>query len=252
MRNELDLKGNELLVYALIYGFSQDGASEFSGSNRYIADWIGASRQTVNKILKTLCDKGLLNKRTYEVNGVVVCTYQISLQGVKKIDRGCQKTLQGVSKNLTGGCQKTLHNNYIDNNNDIPNNNNSVNKNQNYENVDNVIQSYNDICTSLPRCMRATSKRRNKIAARLKTYTLDDFRQAFFKSEKSDFLSGRSKDWKANLDWFVANDENLAKVLEGRYDNMKGVGFEREAGNGENQGHSGGDSGYYEDLPDVW
>ena len=29
MRSELGLKGNELIAYALIYGFSQDGASEF-------------------------------------------------------------------------------------------------------------------------------------------------------------------------------------------------------------------------------
>ena len=36
MRNELNLKGNELIVYALIYGFSQDEESEFTGSVAYI------------------------------------------------------------------------------------------------------------------------------------------------------------------------------------------------------------------------
>ena len=38
MTRDLKLKGNELLVYAVIYGFSQDGMSSFFGSRRYIAD----------------------------------------------------------------------------------------------------------------------------------------------------------------------------------------------------------------------
>ena len=59
MRNELELKGNELLVYALIYGFSQDEESEFTGSIGYIADWTGATKQTVHNTLKSL-QKNLL------------------------------------------------------------------------------------------------------------------------------------------------------------------------------------------------
>ena len=39
MRTELNLSGNELLVYAIIYGFSQDGESKFTGSRQYLADW---------------------------------------------------------------------------------------------------------------------------------------------------------------------------------------------------------------------
>ena len=35
MISDLQLKGNELLTYALIYGFSQDGESEFKGSLKY-------------------------------------------------------------------------------------------------------------------------------------------------------------------------------------------------------------------------
>ena len=39
MRTELHLTGNDLLVYAIIYGVSQDGESKFSGSLQYLADW---------------------------------------------------------------------------------------------------------------------------------------------------------------------------------------------------------------------
>lgn len=70
MRTQLNLKGNELLIYALIYGFSQDGESRFKGSRKYIADWCGCSLSTVDKSLKSLVDKGLLAKYPYtDANG---------------------------------------------------------------------------------------------------------------------------------------------------------------------------------------
>lgn len=40
MISELHLKGNDLLVYAIIYGYSQDGSSCFSGGLQYLADWV--------------------------------------------------------------------------------------------------------------------------------------------------------------------------------------------------------------------
>lgn len=62
MRTQLNLKGNELLIYALIYGFSQDGNSRFKGSRKYIADWCGCSLDTVDRSLSSLIGKGLLVK----------------------------------------------------------------------------------------------------------------------------------------------------------------------------------------------
>lgn len=62
MRTKLNLKGNELLIYALIYGFSQDGNSSFKGSRKYIADWCGCSLDTVDRSLGSLINKGLLAK----------------------------------------------------------------------------------------------------------------------------------------------------------------------------------------------
>ena len=53
MVNELNLKNNNLIVYAIIYGFSknQDGDGFFSGSREYLASWTSSSlstRQNVN------------------------------------------------------------------------------------------------------------------------------------------------------------------------------------------------------------
>lgn len=66
MRNKLNLKGNELIIYALIFGFSQDGHSRFKGSRKYIADWCGCSLDTVDRTLGSLVDKGFIAKYPHQ------------------------------------------------------------------------------------------------------------------------------------------------------------------------------------------
>ena len=62
MVEELGLKGSELVAYALIYGFSQDGESWFTGSAQYVADWCGIARRNAINVLRKLTDKGLVEK----------------------------------------------------------------------------------------------------------------------------------------------------------------------------------------------
>ena len=82
--------------------------------------------------------------------------------------------------------------------------------------------------------MKISEKRKKAIRARLKTgYTLEDFQRLFEKAEASDFLKGRNKrDWTATFDWLIC-DSNMAKVLEGNYDNRKEV--QQDAGAEENK-----------------
>ena len=75
MITKLKLKGNELLVFALIHGFSQDGESRFKGSLRYLIEWTGLDKSTVIKLLKQLVDKQYINKFEYEKNKVRYCEY---------------------------------------------------------------------------------------------------------------------------------------------------------------------------------
>ena len=63
MVKELDLHGDELLVYAIIYGFSQDGTSVYAGTTRYISWWLGKSKETILKILRSLRSKNLIARR---------------------------------------------------------------------------------------------------------------------------------------------------------------------------------------------
>lgn len=75
MRTKLSLKGYELIVYALIYGFSQDENSRFSGTRRYIAEWCGCSMKTVDNTIASLLTKQLIVKHEKYVNGIRMCDY---------------------------------------------------------------------------------------------------------------------------------------------------------------------------------
>lgn len=117
MITELKLSGNELLVYALIYGFSQDGNSKFQGSSSYIAEWLNISNVSVFSILKRLINKGLLKKIEKIVNNVKLCDYE-TLHPINNLNGGTKETLYPPYKEtLYPPHKETLyHNNSIDNN----------------------------------------------------------------------------------------------------------------------------------------
>lgn len=96
--NELGLKGNELLMFSIVFGFSQDGESWFTGTRAYLAEWCGCSKVTVTKTLSSLCERGLLKKRVRVDSGVTLCDYAV----VKKLDPQA-KNLPTSVKNLNGG-----------------------------------------------------------------------------------------------------------------------------------------------------
>lgn len=75
MRNELNLKGNELIIYAIIYGFSQSENHKFTGSLKYLSEWCGVSKQTVLNCLKTLIDRHLIDKNEVHNNGIKFVEY---------------------------------------------------------------------------------------------------------------------------------------------------------------------------------
>lgn len=63
MVTELKLKGNALMLYAIIYGFSQTTNTAFTGSVDYLCEWLGGvSRPTVINTLDNLVKQGLLTK----------------------------------------------------------------------------------------------------------------------------------------------------------------------------------------------
>lgn len=112
MVTDLKLKGNELIIYAIIYGFSQAEGQKFSGGLQYLADWTNTSKQSVLNNLKSLIKKGLIIKNDKVLNGVKFVEYY-------------SKNLNGVLKKFEYPIKKILPNNInnnIDDNKEIINN----------------------------------------------------------------------------------------------------------------------------------
>lgn len=83
---------------------------------------------------------------------------------------------------------------------------------------------YNSICTSFPKVLNVTGKRRKAVSGRWKEYEdLTAFETLFRKTQDSAFMRGElGGDWRGpDFDWLMC-PTNMAKVLEGKYDDAKG------------------------------
>lgn len=138
MRNELNLKGNDLLVYAIIYGFSQAENQRYTGGIQYLADWCGATRQGITKNLKNLLDLGLIFKED-DVNSV---TYYVN--------------------SVYTGCKLSLHNN-------ISNTINSITVKSNVLSKDNTNTT--DFLGSLPKSKKKKDNLYDKCIAMINDFT---------------------------------------------------------------------------------
>lgn len=61
MLNTLGLIGDELMIYALIYGFSQIEDQYYRGSIDYIAEWLSCDEEHAENVLRSLISKGLVS-----------------------------------------------------------------------------------------------------------------------------------------------------------------------------------------------
>lgn len=111
-----------------------------------------------------------------------------------------------------------------ENENENENVNRNVNRNDN-ENVNEkhsyqlIADMYNATCVTLPKCTTLSESRKKALRARLNHYGIDDFQRLFEKANESSFLTGaNNNNWTANFDWLI-KDANMAKVLDGNYDN---------------------------------
>ena len=119
MLTDLKLKGNELLIYACIYGFSQAENQVFNGSLQYLADWTNSTKQGVIKCLKSLEEKQFIVKKENFINGVKFCEYYAT-----KFNTTLNNVDGGIQQSLIPPIKQSLPNN-IGNN---KNNNKEINK----------------------------------------------------------------------------------------------------------------------------
>lgn len=92
---DLPLSYREIAIYAIIYGFSQDGETRFEGSLGYLAFKTKATRDTARNALRKLVDGGLIERTIVNKNGVEFHTYKVRPMGGGKIQGGIEFFKEG-------------------------------------------------------------------------------------------------------------------------------------------------------------
>lgn len=88
-----------------------------------------------------------------------------------------------------------------------------------------IVAAWNQACSPLPAVLKLSAERRRKLQARIRSDAEfpSKLLAALQKAKQTPFLcGGGERGWKANFDWFIANDTNHVAVLEGKYDGTKG------------------------------
>ena len=207
MVNELSLSGNDLICYAVIYGFSQDD-NFWEGSQSYLSDWLGVSRRTVVDILKRLISNGLITKQEYEVNKVKFCKYKAIVPNTIR----CEDSAQGGSEDSAQG-----------NNN---NNNNKEEKDKSFSkkehiDYDAIVKCWNETNPTLSNVKMLNNKRKEQIRNLLASNnaTVDDLMKAIKIISISSFCQGKNdRNWRASFDWLIRDTKScFSRLFEGAY-----------------------------------
>jgi len=108
--SELGLKGNDLLVFSIIYGFSQED-NYFCGSLKYLEDWTNSSRQGVLKNINYLLDRDLIEK--LDIPNAKTSCYKAKAKRVNSVTNNVNSVTSDVNSVHTDS-ELSSHNN-IDN-----------------------------------------------------------------------------------------------------------------------------------------
>ena len=91
-----------------------------------------------------------------------------------------------------------------------------------------LVEIYKAENKILPQVLEFTQERRKQCKTRLAKDPgkfVELFTRAVIKAQETPFLRGEGPaGWKADFDWFIANDRNVVKVLEGKYDTHSRAG----------------------------
>lgn len=96
------------------------------------------------------------------------------------------------------------------------------------DDVAEAVAAFNDMAArnGISQVQKMTDTRRKALRARLKDCGgIEGWRLALSKIEASDFLSGRSRDWRCDFDW-TTKPANFTKLMEGNYDNRTRQGHQ--------------------------
>ena len=127
-----------------------------------------------------------------------------------------QRLLAAGSPDESSDSQKTPSSDIVISEEDKEEEKESEKDNKISSDLQSVVDLYHSICVSYPRIRSLSDARKKAIKARLKSYSLEDFKTVFENAEASSFLKGVDGGWKASFDWLI-KEANMLKVLEGNY-----------------------------------
>ena len=94
MRSTLKLKGNALMLFALIHGYSKDQVNRCRVSLSYMAEWLATDKAAISKLISKLHKAGYINKIEYYSGGVKCFEYTANYEAL------LVKAMQGEAMGL--------------------------------------------------------------------------------------------------------------------------------------------------------
>lgn len=184
-----------------------------------LAVMCGISQGAVNRCIRELCALGYAEvKQPKDVRGRFsqkdYVFYETPVSSVPSTENPQAETPQ--TEHPETEKQEQLNNNtYKDN----KSNKDKKKPGEKMAEYQRIIDLFNSVCVSLPRVLELTPQRYHLLEQASQSIT--DFGELFSRTERSDFLTGRSGKWDGCcFDWLL-KPENLLKLQEGKYDNRK-------------------------------
>ncbi|GMQ60305.1 hypothetical protein AN1V17_47050 [Vallitalea sediminicola] len=232
---------NDLTMQERIFLVEIDSLDNSGGcyaKNEHFAKFFGLSKNRCSEIIKSLETKGYITiayikdgkqiiKRIVKVTnkGFNREYNNVPLPDIEDPLRNVEDPLREVDNPPSENCEEsnTIYNNTSNNNiytkPDEPDQVPKEKKNIYQE----IADKYNETCTSLPKVLKITDKRKRAIKrlyeSKVVNKDIERFYRIFEMAEISDFISGRDGIWCAcNFDWLIKSD-NAIKILEGTYPN---------------------------------
>lgn len=194
MVTELGLRGKDLMTYAIVYGFSQDGRGWFCAGRRYIAEWLGCNAKTAGAILTRMTKSGLLKCEDAVTKNGKVHRYQAVELGAKNaLTKGENEPTRGEKR--PRGRAKNAH----------------ITTKEDYK------EELNNIFT------KPTVEEIDEYARSRNAPSSFDAQYFFDYYESTGWMRGKSKmnDWKSTVRTWIKNEESIRELHVRSCDNTK-------------------------------
>ena len=123
MVEELGLENTDLLIYAIIYGFCQDGDSDYHGGLKFLMQWTNKTDRAIRNSLNSLVERGLLKKKIVGYNKTTYTAIfpedaeKSSAQMRKKVPHDAEESSAQVRKKVPHDAEESSANNIYNNKN---------------------------------------------------------------------------------------------------------------------------------------